>query len=184
MNIWYIHGAGGSERSFVWLRAQLPKHTAHFFTYPVTQSVSTIVDRCLEAIGNQRVILIGHSLGGIIATACARFATVSKLVTLCAPFGGVTHANLMAFFRCDPLIHDLRTYSRVLADIRAAHLPMPHLSLVGTHGLPFHSESNDGVLTVASQTALQGPQYKQLPINHFEMLLSDDVASLISDFIR
>lgn len=134
-------------------------------------------------IGDRSVAMIGHSLGGIIATACAHRSNVTKLVTLCTPFGGVRHADLMSFFRHDPLIHDLRTYSKVLTGLREMHLSIPHLSIVGTHGLPFLLESNDGVVTVASQMALRGPHYEAFPLNHFEMLLSDDVAGLISQFL-
>ena len=183
MNIWYIHGAGASERSFVWLRERLPAHTAYFFTYSANRPISEIVEQCIATMGGQSMMLIGHSLGGIIATACARMANVSKLVTICAPFGGISHANMMSFFRCDPLIHDLRTYSRVLSELRASRLAVPHLSIVGTYGLPFLSERNDGVVSVASQMALPGPRYECFALNHFEMLLSDDVADLIGDFL-
>lgn len=182
MDIWYVHGAGASERSFVWLRQQLPDHTAHFFTYDTTQPISAIIERCSNEVGNHAV-LIGHSLGGIIAAICACRSKVSKLVTLCTPFGGLRQADLISFFRSDPLIHDLRPYSKVLTNLRDAYLPTPHLSIVGTQGLPFLLESNDGVVTVASQMALHGPRYEAFPLNHFEMLLSDDVAALISDFL-
>lgn len=184
MVIWYVHGAGASERSFVWLQQQLPAHTARFFGYTANQRVTTLIERCAAClVAEPNVILVGHSLGGIIATACAQLANVSKLVTLCAPFGGIRYADMLSLFSFDPLISDLRSYSAVLSGIRATRLPTPHLSIVGTQGLPFINESNDGVISVASQTALRGPRYQVVPHNHFEVLLSVEVAALITSFM-
>lgn len=184
MVIWYVHGAGASERSFVWLQQQLPTHTARFFCYTANQRVTAIIEQCAASIeADQAVTLIGHSLGGIIATACAQMANVSKLVTLCTPFGGIRYADMLSLFSFDPLIKDLRAYSPVLSGLRAVSLATPHLSIVGCQGLPFIHESNDGVISVASQMALRGPHYEMVRHNHFEVLLSDVVAGLIASFV-
>ena len=66
----------------------------------------------------------------------------------------------------------------------AARATKPHLAIVATQGLPFFPEDNDGAITVASQTALDGARYARLPLNHFEVLLSHDVADLIRTFAR
>ena len=66
----------------------------------------------------------------------------------------------------------------------ANYINKPHLAIVGTNGLPFTSEANDGVVTVASQTALIGPHYELLPLNHFEVLLSKEVIKLLVDFLK
>ena len=182
MIIWYVHGAGASNRSFAWLHEQLGEFPAQFFDYGVDETAQSVIQRLSYSLAQHGhpAMLVGHSLGGIIATACA--ANVTRLVTLCAPFGGVRHADLMSLFSRHPLLNDLRAHGPLLSGVRAAHRTRPHLAIVGTQGLPFFAEDNDGALTVASQTALSGVRYTKLPLNHFEVLLSSDVVDLIRSF--
>lgn len=185
MVTWYIHGAGASERSFVWLQNQLPQHEARHFSYSIQEPVASVIDRletCIKA-ETTPVSLIGHSLGGIVAYACANLTPVERIVTLCAPFGGVMHTEFLAWFSMEPLIHDLRRDSPVLRNVRAIKLGKPHLAIVGNRGLPFMSSENDGAVTVASQTALPNALYTMFALNHFEVLLSDEVIRVITDFL-
>ncbi len=182
MLITYVHGAGASERSFNWLKSNLPKHNANFATYGISEAVLTVCARFSKQL-NEPTILLGHSLGGIISTLCVDNPYVQKLITLCAPFGGVRHANILSMFSFEPLFHDLSEHSLTLTSARTKIITKPHLAIVGTSGLPFTHESNDGVITVNSQMARQA-QYKLLPLNHFEVLLSDEVVSLITSFIK
>ena len=183
--IWYIHGAGASDRSFAWLYEQLPEFPAKFFNYGVNEAAHSAINRLSQAITEDArpAILVGHSLGGIIATA-ADAANVTGRVTLCAPFGGARHADFLSLFYSHPLLSDLRSHGRLLREVRTAHATKPHLAIVATQGLPFFTEDNDGAVTVASQTALGGVRYARLPLNHFEVLLSPDVADLIRTFAR
>jgi pimeloyl-ACP methyl ester carboxylesterase len=181
--IWYVHGAGASNRSFAWLHEQLGEFPAQFFHYDLDETAQSVIQRLSYALtqDGRAAMLVGHSLGGIAATACSA-ANVTRLVTLCAPFGGVRYVDLMSLFSRHPLLSDLRSHGRLLSSVRATHLTRPHLAIVGTQGLPFFAEDNDGVVTVASQTALSGVRYTKLPLNHFEVLLSRDVADLIRSF--
>jgi pimeloyl-ACP methyl ester carboxylesterase len=185
MQICYVHGAGASERSFNWLKEQLPDHVASFFVYPTNEPVTTAAKRLSKLISDTGPIcLVGHSLGGIIVAACADAPNVEKLVTICAPFGGVKHAEIMSMFSIEPLFQDLRTHGSLLTGLRSKLIKKPHLAIVGTHGLPFLAESNDGVVSVASQMALEYTRYEMLPFNHFEVLLSPETVILITKFIR
>jgi pimeloyl-ACP methyl ester carboxylesterase len=183
--IFYVHGSGGSENSFTWLRQQLTPHTAKFFSYQVTETTESCVGRLLDAIAaeSEPVTLIGHSLGGIIALACAgRSTNIRQLITLCAPFAGLKHANLAALFSNAPMFRDLQEYGRLLIGLRTVHITAAHLAIVATHGLPHLNEPNDGVVTVSSQTALSHQIYHSYEVNHFEVLLSPDVAATINQF--
>jgi hypothetical protein len=44
-------------------------------------------------------------------------------------------------------------------------------------------EANDGVVTVASQTSLTGPDYHPVEYNHFKVLHADPVIDLTRDFL-
>jgi hypothetical protein len=48
---------------------------------------------------------------------------------------------------------------------------------------PLVVEVNDGVITVASQTSLAGPDYHLAPSTHFGVLLADPVIDLARDFL-
>lgn len=185
MIVWYIHGAGATERSFAWLQHQLPDHEPRFFTYPVSEPVVSAVQRLYRTLSKEgnAVTLLGHSLGGVIATACAGFPWVDRVVSLCAPFGGVKHTELLSMFNLDPLVMDMREFGPMLRSLRASKSTKPHLAVIGRRSLPFLNEPNDGAITVASQTAMPGIRYHEVPLNHFEVLLSEDVAEIVSNFL-
>lgn len=181
--IWYIHGAGASNRSFTWLHEQLPDMPAQFFSYTLFETAHDAIQRLSQAIAEdgRPAVLVGHSLGGIMAIA-ATAANITGCVTLCAPFGGARHAEFLSMFYRHHLLSDLRSHGPLLRGVRAAPATKPHLAIVGTEGLPFFAEDNDGAVTVASQTALDNVHYVRLSLNHFEVLLSRDVVDLIRAF--
>jgi pimeloyl-ACP methyl ester carboxylesterase len=183
--IWYIHGAGGSETSFNFLRHRFSEHAPRFFSYDVSEPVESCIGRLSQMIGNEQhsAVLIGHSLGGIIARGCGTLHNVTHLVTLCAPFGGIPYAEFLAVFNRASIYSDLRMFSPLLTQLRTRHINAPHLPIVASRGLPHIDQPNDGVITVSSQTAIPGLNYLNLKLNHFEVLMSDYVASTIASFI-
>jgi pimeloyl-ACP methyl ester carboxylesterase len=184
-SIWYVHGFCASNQSFNWLQHQLP-HTARFFSYTLNESATSCIDRLTEQLAaeTEPVVLVGHSLGGVISRVCAsRCANVSQLVTICAPFGGMQHAGFMALLSNIPVFGEMRYYSSLLREMRASTIIIPHLAIVASYGLPILTEPNDGVITVASQTALPDLTYLNFPMNHFEVLMSPEVALAINGFI-
>jgi hypothetical protein len=44
-------------------------------------------------------------------------------------------------------------------------------------------EPSDGVVSVASQTCLKGPDYHRVDFNHFEVLLAEPVIELAYEFL-
>ena len=185
MKICYVHGAGASERSFVWLQKQLPSHAPYYFTHSVKDQLSaSIMGLSSFVIENDITMIIGHSIGGVMAAACVDCPSIEKIVSLCSPFGGMRYAEYMYMYSREQLFYDMRQYGPILSAIRAKSITKPHLAIIGTKSLPFTSEPNDGVVTVVSQTALYGPHYEITALNHFEVLLSKEVAGLISSFME
>lgn len=184
MITWYIHGAGATKHSFVWLHQQLA-YPPQFFEYPGDEPVIEVTQRLLKqlAVDGRPAMLIGHSLGGIIAAICAVAPNVERIVTICTPFGGIRFAEVMSIFMSHPLFNDLRSHGPLLSYVRDHPVIKPHLAIVGSRGLPsFFHEENDGVISVTSQTAMLGPRYEVVNFNHFEVLLSDAVVDLIHNF--
>lgn len=184
--IWYVHGAGASPRSFRWLSEQMPVHEAHMFQYATSEGLDACTNRLAGAINQQgRCIVVGHSLGGLIAAGLAHEPNVQGIATLCAPFGGLTGATWLALLRTDMLFRDLTPMNPALRQIRNGLLSsrVPHLPIVATSGLPFMQQANDGAITVETQMAIGGVLYHQIPVNHFEVLLADETAALVGQFV-
>jgi hypothetical protein len=183
--IYYIHGAGASFRSFNWLVQQLPTHTANFFEYDLTESLNSCIKRLAETI-TEPTLVIGHSLGGLIAAGVATQPNVTGIVTMCAPFGGLSSALVMAILSNTQLFRDLTPMNPALRNISNGlrESKKPHLPIVGTKGLPFTSHPNDGVVAVSSQMYVEKLDYKIINVNHFEILLAQETATLITDFIK
>ena len=183
--IWFVHGAGATEHSFTWLREKMLPHTAKFLCYENSTSAESCVQRLCQRASEEvePVFLIGHSLGGIITRAVASRIQIAGLITLCAPFGGIKHAEVMSLMCRAPMFKELSQFSSLLLDIRTNKINTPHLAVVGTRGLPHFSEPNDGVVTLASQTAIADRAYLTIPLNHFEVLLSPVVADAVNQFL-
>mgnify|MGYP001361132768 CR=1 FL=1 len=181
-HIFYVHGAGASPRSFAWLKDQLPKHYATMVSYTLKEDVATVVTRLRGELARtaRPVTIIGHSLGGIIATLAADAPEVQRVVTLCAPFNGLRISALLQAFSNEPPYRDTAPFSASIRALRHPH-GKPHLAICGTAGLPLGTP-NDGVVSVHSQTALTGPVYHALPYNHFEILMAEETAGLIRAF--
>src|SRR3954467_3262175 len=105
-DIIYVHGAGATAHSFTWLKSQLPLHEAHYFNYDIDEGTESCLDRLTTMIVQQThpVVLIGHSMGGILCRAAAsRVGNITRIITLCSPFGGMVQADFLALFHSTPI---------------------------------------------------------------------------------
>lgn len=181
--IWFIHGAGATARSFVWLRSKLPTHHGFCLTYSKDESLSSVIERFSKINQKRPVIVVGHSLGGLVALGLHDRPFVKGIITLCSPLGGLASAGLMSIFSKDHLFRDLNSFGPTMKNLQSINITKPMLSIVATNGLPVTKEVNDGVVTLSSATAMVGPKYISLPLNHFEVLLDEDVVTLVTQFI-
>jgi pimeloyl-ACP methyl ester carboxylesterase len=185
--IWYIHGAASTHRSFNYLKARLPRHDSLDIDYNHDGPVAKVVDSLVKRIDAHPtpVTLVGHSLGGVIAVAAAqRSQNVERVATLAAPFGGSQVAALMRWICPSQLLDDIHPQAPLIRTIKRTPVQQSVMAIVSTGGgTPMLTGENDGVVTVDSQTALRGPVYLRVPVNHFEILLCEESVELISGFI-
>lgn len=183
--IWYIHGAYSTSRTFNWIKRELPDHDAVNIDYSTYIPVARILDQLVERAeaSDETFDVIGHSLGGILAVALSqRTDRVRRVVTLSTPFGGSRLAAFMQFLAPGSLMEDIQPYSNLLTTVRSTPLTIPVTSVVTTGGTsPMMFERNDGVVTISSQMALDGPTYVEHDLSHFEVLLDNDVAKKITE---
>lgn len=183
--IWYIHGAASTPLTFNWLKLQLNPHIIVDIEYenetPLEETINRL--RIKASKHDNPPVIIGHSLGGIIAASIAQSVPVEKVISLASPFGGSFAASLMRWFTPSQLFRDISQQSIVLSRLRHKKIPVPMLSFVTDSNLTIMGEKTDGVVTVSSQKALDGPTYITVPYNHFEVLMAPDVAKRIDNFI-
>ena len=123
-----VHGLACNRGYWSWFRRQLELRGYGTFTLDCTPwyaridsfvpQLSHAIDEVLAATSSQQVIVIGHSMGGLVTRAyLARIGCekVAHVITLGTPHQG----TWMARFGYAPNIHEMATASAWLASLRA-----------------------------------------------------------------
>ncbi|MCA6092476.1 alpha/beta fold hydrolase [Streptomyces sp. SCA3-4] len=157
-----LHGFIDNRSVFVMLRRSLRRHgwqQVWSLNYsPLTCDLRTAADmlgRHVEEVcartGRERVDMVGHSLGGLIARYYVQRlggdAHVRTLVTLGTPHGGTRVAPLMS---AHPLVRQMRPDSDVIAELGE---PAPHCA---THFISFWSDL-DQIMVPVETAAIDHP---------------------------
>lgn len=175
--ILYIHGANSTARSFAYLKSKLSPHREYFFEYD-THVPAEINLGLGQAMVNavEPDAIIGHSLGGVFT---AYMETDAKKVSIASPFGGSAIANWLPMY--SQLMRDVATTSPLIRGLQyITHREDQFLAIVanGLDGRGF-----DGVVSATSQRRLKGVTFKQYDLNHFEVLVDDEIIEAIDKWI-
>lgn len=197
--VWFIHGANATPLSFTHIQTGLKNSdnidSMKFVNvrYDCQDPISSTTEIIAENLpDNTPVYLVGHSLGGVLAVAVSqrvKFFALNKdikaVITLASPLGGCEGADYLQWmFPHYHLFKNISTKNRVINDLKHADAVVPTLSFITTSGNnPIYPEANDGVVTVNSQRALRSAKKIEVPYNHFEVLLSDDIVGHIKNVI-
>lgn len=157
----FIHGAWSSPNCFNYLRLKLEdKYLTAISSYDCqTQSMAEIIESTKSCLygstkPTDRVIVVGHSLGGLVALALEKEERVSQVVTIASPLSGLHMNKVIEWFLSwkAPILHTISQGSSFLHKIQNAEFSKPISQIVAQGGFnPMINEQNDGVLTVASQ---------------------------------
>jgi pimeloyl-ACP methyl ester carboxylesterase len=189
----FVHGAFSTSNAFNYFRTQLTDFPQLSFSYDWNDPTSKVGCDLATYVTNHattdRVVLLGHSLGGNVALHSLKHFNqhgapkVSHICTYGSPFGGSKYATVVGLFSKAPVFdHIVPSSAEIRALKKIAHDNSNITSFVTTRG-PL-SSTNDGVVTVASQTALPGVNYINVATNHMEVLLSDHVIAATRQFIE
>jgi pimeloyl-ACP methyl ester carboxylesterase len=185
--VFFIHGLNSSHLSFSYIGLILDLPVAKI-DYKSQQRLVISIDQVLRQLPkNEPIILVGHSLGGVIAMniALSGLRNVEKVVTISSPLGG-SKAAVYARWVVSGLevLNDIVPSSPFIRPLSEYQPACPVLSIYSTNGsLPTSNEPNDSVVTVASQRALPYAKKAEVKANHFEVLMHAKTAHLIQDFI-
>ncbi len=185
----YIHGASATAESFTHIRQFVRDHTEHpdiAFEYNSSDGFDHNLENMIGQLDEaERLFFVSHSLGGIYALHLADYykdRTVGG-VSLSTPYGGSRQADFARYFLpFNQLMKDIGPMSRPMA--RAQKLPAPPnwTQVVTTRGSsPWIHEPNDGVVTLESMRYRQDFDIVELPLNHYEVVISNSTVESILD---
>jgi pimeloyl-ACP methyl ester carboxylesterase len=137
--------------------------------------------------GVDRVLFVCHSLGGIYALHLAEEFRdqAAGAVTLSTPYGGAESADYAKYFLpFSRLLRDIGPSSAPITSSNAIKIQHPWLNIVTTRGdSPWIMQPNDGVVTVASMRHRSDMQFRELYINHYEVVMSPKTVDIIKEFV-
>lgn len=187
----YIHGASATAESFTHIReyvrdaieepdTALEYHSESGFDQNLAQMKGTLDQE-------DRLFFVSHSLGGIYALHLAdhyRDRTVGG-VSLSTPYGGSRQADFARYFLpFNRLMKDIGPMSRPMAEAQRMAAPPNWTQVITTAGQsPWIHEPNDGIVTIESQRYRTDFESVELPLNHYEVVISNSVVAIILDRI-
>lgn len=189
-----IHGAGASPSCWNYIDSKiLTSFDVIRLSYDINKNnLQQIVEgftKKLKEIDGE-LIIIGHSLGGIIGFDIASRLEnkVSKLITVSSPFNGL---DLNLFIKSIlimkvPSIIDIFRNSAYIKKLAKSHITA-QWTMVKTKNAGFgifFNEDNDGVLTYRDQTNKCFKQKRKeidIVASHLEVLLNKDLVDIITE---
>ena len=188
MKLVYIHGASATSDSFNYIRSKLGGQDMTV-NYDSRNGFENNLQAILEQIGKTKdVFFIAHSLGGIYALHLANAIPkqVRGAVTLSTPYGGAEVADFAKYFLpFSRLMRDIGPNSWAMRQADRIKIQHPWTNVVTVKGQsPFMHEHNDGVVTVDSMRKHPDMELVEVDLNHYEVVLSDQVVDIIKQKIN
>lgn len=182
----FIHGAWATKNSFNFLAHQLDTSINLYHEYDsINSNLPDIVEEIkLKLDTLEDVILVGHSLGGVIALSLESHPSVKEVITLASPISGIKINKLAQSFLTfrAPILRHVMSDSSFMFDLKNCKFTKPVRVFVANKGFnPAVYEKSDGVVTVASQMEWVPETANVIPVesSHHEILQSYIVADHI-----
>ena len=187
MKLVYIHGANATSESFNYIKSKLGDGLD--LNYDSRNGFeNNLKDMQSTLDGHVDLVFVAHSLGGIYSLHLANSmpAAVKGAVTLSTPYGGAEVADYAQYFLpFSRLMRDIGPSSWVMKQARNIKIQHPWTNIVTVKGQsPFMHEANDGVVTISSQKHHADMELVEVEYNHYEVVLSDEVVSLIKERVN
>ena len=188
----YIHGASATAESFTHIR----HYVRDVFDEPemVLEYKSdhgfdnNLLNMKGELDDEERLFFISHSLGGIYSLYLADYykETTHGGVSLSTPYGGSKEADFARYFLpFNQLMKDSGAIHGPIVKSRKIPAPPNWTQIVTTAGQsPWIYQPNDGVVTLESMRYRKDFELIEMPLNHYEVVISDKVVEIILDRIK
>jgi triacylglycerol lipase len=184
-----IHGIYCNAASWWWMHRRLAASVSNpihlLDVEPPWGSIDEFarqLARCIERVcadtGAQQVVLVGHSMGGMVSRACLTLPGIAhrvvKVVTIGSPHHGSRHARLGFGADARELVWGSDWMQRLNGT--PASTAVPIVSIYSRHD-NFVAPQESCVLTAARMVPLDG-------VGHLSMLFSREVAGVVVEEIR
>ena len=189
-NLFLIHGAWASPGSFNYIVKKTlddcPVGRIHTFRYDCQkEDIHVILEKAtLELLKIQEngleTVIVGHSLGGLLALNLSQLPGISKTITLASPVGGLQFPRFLHYYLTyhAPILKHLIPSSHFIRSLHEKSYDKNPMELIITTGgfNPMIYEDSDGVVTFAAQTSWKPEQANIIFSNtdHHEILQSAD----------
>lgn len=188
----YIHGASATAESFTHIRHFVRDHFEQpdvCFEYKSSDGFDNNLAKMKGQLDDaERLFFISHSLGGIYALHLANYYKDTTVggISLSTPYGGCIQADFARYFLpFSRLMRDIGTMSGPMKEAQRLPAPPNWTNVVTTVGdSPWIHEHNDGVVTIESMRYRQDFELIELPLNHYEVVLSNHVVEIILDKLK
>jgi pimeloyl-ACP methyl ester carboxylesterase len=186
MKIVYIHGASATGDSFNYIRSHLSQYTDIVVQYDSNNGFFNNLELLKQQLQDEsKLFFIGHSLGGIYALHLYHEfqEKIMGAVTISTPYGGAESADYTKYILpFNRLLRDIGPNSTPFRELRDVEVKIPWTNIVTTAGKsPWIIQDNDGVVTIKSQKFRTDIDYVEIAVNHYEVVLSDEVVEIIKN---
>lgn len=192
-NLIFIHGAWSTFTSFTHIISELNRygHKSNCLIQSISYDahktkLAEVVEhtRVIIQKSHYNVILIGHSLGGLVALAASNEDKCEGVVTLAAPLSGISIPILYRGFLYDraPILREVAPDSSFIRDLHEKSYSIPIDVLITTKGFnPAITQPSDGIVTIESQKRWipSTAAYRSIDCNHYEILQRPEVVQTI-----
>ena len=187
MNLVYIHGASATSESFNYIKSKIGDGIS--VNYDSRNGFENNLVAIKEQIGKTKdIFFVAHSLGGIYSLHIANAIPNQVLgaVTLSTPYGGAEVADFAQYFLpFSRLMRDIGPSSWAFKQASKIKIQHPWTNIVTVKGQsPFLLSHNDGVVTITSQKHHEDMELVEVDLNHYEVVLSDKVVTLIQERLK
>ena len=187
----YIHGASATAESFTHIIQFVRDHTEEpdiALEYNSEDGFNNNLRLMEQQLADSdRLFFVSHSLGGIYALHLADYYNDRTVggVSLSTPYGGSKQADFARYFLpFNRLMKDIGPMSQPMAEAKKLPAPLNWTQIVTTRGAsPWIQEPNDGVVTIESMRYRKDFELVELPLNHYEVVISNQVVEIILDRI-